>query len=104
MLLVTDKWKGYELICGYCLNPTNEEASVTIGSSDVPLCNDTDITCYELVTVYGRPLADGRRVGHFTKTRSQMELPYLDLETAQSDCPWPDLHDDCPNAGRSGVN
>lgn len=75
----TDRWEGYELICGYCLLPTTPEASVRIGSTDVPLCHDTDTSCYELVTVYGRPLADGRRVGHFTKSSGQLSLPTLEI-------------------------
>lgn len=103
MLAVADETSKFSLICGYCLLPTNAEASVTIGDSEIPLCNDTDITCYELVTVYGRPLADGRRVGRWTKTRSQMELPFEDLPTAQSDCPFPNLHADCPSVGKSGI-
>lgn len=63
------------LICGYCLLPVAEESSVTIGQSEVPLCHDSEFSCYELVTVYGRPLADGRRVGRFTMTKGQLLLP-----------------------------
>lgn len=65
------------LICGYCLLPVSEESSVTIGQNEVPLCHDSDVSCYELVTVYGRPLADGRRVGTYTMTKGQLLLPGL---------------------------
>lgn len=64
------------LICGYCLLPCNDEASVTIGNSDVPLCNDKDVTCYELVTVYGRPFADGRRASNYSPPPAQLRIDY----------------------------
>ncbi len=72
-----EKNSEYKLICGYCLLPTNEEASVTIGEQEIPLCNETDVTCYELVTVYGRPLADGRRLSP-PVSREQLKLEFPD--------------------------
>lgn len=80
------------MICGYCLLPTTAETSVTLGGSEVPLCNETDVTCYELVTVYGRPLADGRRFRP-TISRVQLCLPGMEIfpseichHTAQEGC------------------
>lgn len=65
------------LTCGYCLLPCNDEAGVTIGTINVPLCNDKDITCFELVTVYGRPLADGRRAAdYYSSPPEQLRIDY----------------------------
>jgi len=80
------------MICGYCLLPTDGSASVSIGETDVPLCNDKDVTCYELATVYGRPLADGRRFSPAI-SRLQLSLPGMEIfpsevchHTAQEGC------------------
>lgn len=65
-------------LCGYCLQPTPQDAaSVSVGTEEIFLCHDRDYSCYELVSVYGRPMADGRRLGTHAGVWLQLEIPYF---------------------------
>lgn len=47
--------------CGYCLARVQGSAAITTDSGTVYLCHpDEGQDCYRLVTVYHKPLADGR--------------------------------------------
>lgn len=47
--------------CGYCLAWRGGSAAITTDSGTVYLCHpDQGQDCYRLVTVYHKPLADGR--------------------------------------------
>lgn len=65
-------------LCGYCgMTMDKPEATVTVGNEVIALCHDREMSCYELVTVHGRPLMDGRRVGRHAGVWLQLEIPYF---------------------------
>lgn len=53
--------------CGYCLARlrVREAAAITTDNETVYLCHpDEGQDCYRLVTIYHKPLADGRQLAH----------------------------------------